>query len=101
MPPAFFMADIDPTPDEDDEDFEDVAAELPPGPAVGRTGALVVQPKTTGLRLAQYLVVQFPDFSRSVIQKVIEAGAVAVNDAPSKASYKTRLGDRVHVTIPA
>ena len=94
------MPDIDATWDEDDEDFEDVAEVAPPAPAVGRTVDLVVQPKTAGLRLDQYLVVQFPDFSRSIIQKVIEAGAVAVNDAPSKASYKTRLGDRVHVTIP-
>jgi 23S rRNA pseudouridine1911/1915/1917 synthase len=56
--------------------------------------------KVEGTRLDQYLVSLFPDFSRSVIQKVIEAGGVHVNGNPAKASYKVRFGDRIRVWPP-
>jgi 23S rRNA pseudouridine1911/1915/1917 synthase len=61
---------------------------------------LTVKRKVEGLRLDQYLVGMFPDLSRSAIQKVIDAGAVLVNDTPAKASYKVRLDDRVRVWPP-
>jgi 23S rRNA pseudouridine1911/1915/1917 synthase len=61
---------------------------------------LTVQHKTEGVRLDQYLTGQLPDLSRSVLQKLIEAGHVTVNDGPSKPSYKVRHGDRVRVTLP-
>jgi 23S rRNA pseudouridine1911/1915/1917 synthase len=61
---------------------------------------LTVATKVVGMRLDQYLVSMFPDFSRSVIQRVIEAANVTVNDAPAKASYKVRCGDRIHITLP-
>jgi 23S rRNA pseudouridine1911/1915/1917 synthase len=80
-----------------DEGEGDVVA---PSLAVGRTVELTVQPKTSALRLDQYLVVQFPDYSRSIIQKAIEAGAVTVNGRPGKASAKTRTGDRVAIRLP-
>jgi 23S rRNA pseudouridine1911/1915/1917 synthase len=80
-----------------DEDAGDVVA---PSLAVGRTVELTVQPKTSALRLDQYLVVQFPDYSRSIIQKAIEAGTVTVNGRPAKASGKTRVGDRVAIQLP-
>src|SRR5437764_15197538 len=79
-------------PDEEDE--------LPILPGVGRSVDVQVQAKTFGLRLDQYLVVQFPDFSRSVIQRAIESGGVTVNGVPKRASYKTRLGDRVTIQLP-
>ena len=79
--------------DDDDE-------ELPLGPGVGRIVELQVQAKSFGLRLDQYLVLQFPDFSRSVIQKAIEAGGVSVNGVPKRASYKTRTGDHVAIQLP-
>jgi 23S rRNA pseudouridine1911/1915/1917 synthase len=69
-------------------------------PGVGRAMDLVVQAKTVGMRLDQYLVLMFPDFSRSLIQKAIEAGTVLLNDTPAKASHKTRLGDRIRVWLP-
>src|SRR5262249_34998950 len=40
------------------------------------------------------------DFSRSVIQKVIEAGGVTVNGHVVKSSYKVRRDDRVRVQLP-
>ena len=53
----------------------------------------VVKLKVDGQRLDQYLAAQFPDFSRSLIRKAIDAGTVTVNGAPAKASYKARTGD--------
>lgn len=53
-----------------------------------------------GKRVDAYLAHRFPDYSRSVIQKVIDAGAVLVNGQPVKASYKVRLDDRIRVWLP-
>ena len=86
-----------PEPIPDDTDDED---ELLPVPGVGRRVELTVQPKTFGMRLDQYLVLQFPDFSRSVIQKAIESGSVTVHDTVRRASYKTRLGDHIAIQLP-
>lgn len=69
-------------------------------PGIGRAVELTVQAKTAGQRLDQYLAQQFPDFSRSLIQKAISAESVTVNDAPSKASFKVRVGDRVRIWLP-
>lgn len=60
----------------------------------------VVKARMAGKRIDAYLVARFPDYSRSVVQKVIDAGAVRVNDEPVKASYKVRLDDRIRVWLP-
>src|SRR5947208_10755375 len=57
--------------------------------------------KVEGLRLDQYLASMFPDRSRSVIQRVIEADGVQVNGKPGKASYRVRYGDQVRISLPA
>jgi 23S rRNA pseudouridine1911/1915/1917 synthase len=59
-----------------------------------------VKRKQEGVRLDQYLVTVFPGYSRSVIQKVIEAMAVLVNGTPAKASYKVRNGDHIRIWLP-
>ncbi|MCI0376071.1 MAG: RluA family pseudouridine synthase [Gemmataceae bacterium] len=69
-------------------------------PGVGHAVDLVVQHKTAGQRLDQYLHGQYPDFSRSLIQKAIEANSVLVNAATSKASYKVRAGDEITIWLP-
>src|SRR6266849_7547878 len=69
-------------------------------PDAGRIVDLTVAHKVAGMRLDQYLVSLFPDFSRSLIQKAIEAGSVTVNESSSKASYKIRLGDKVRLGLP-
>src|SRR6516162_6599212 len=66
----------------------------------GRIVDLTVAHKVVGLRLDQYLAGQFADFSRSLIQKAIEADSVTVNEAPTKASYKIRLGDKIRLALP-
>ena len=59
----------------------------------------VVKLKVDGQRLDQYLAAQFPDFSRSLIRKAIDAGTVTVNGAPAKASYKCRTGDVLRIWL--
>ncbi len=53
-----------------------------------------------GKRVDAYLSSRFPDYSRSVMQKVIDAQAALVNDQPVKASYKVRLDDQIRVWLP-
>jgi 23S rRNA pseudouridine1911/1915/1917 synthase len=83
----------------DDEALTQPAAESLPRLAT-RVLDLNVASKLVGTRLDLYLTVQFPDHSRSVIQKAIDAGGVTVNDKAAKASYKVRLGDKVRVWLP-
>jgi 23S rRNA pseudouridine1911/1915/1917 synthase len=56
--------------------------------------------KVEGLRLDHYLVEMFPDLSRSVLQRIIDAGGVLVNGNVAKASYKVRNDDRIQVWPP-
>ena len=84
------MADID----------DDLDEEILPLPGVGRAVELTVQAKTAGMRLDLYLAAQFADFSRSLIQKAIEANSVTVQGAPTKASFKVRVGDQIRIWLP-
>lgn len=59
-----------------------------------------VRPRTDGKRIDAYLASRFTDYSRSVIQRIIEAEAVEVNGKIVKASYKVRAGDRVRLWLP-
>jgi 23S rRNA pseudouridine1911/1915/1917 synthase len=59
-----------------------------------------VKPRTDGKRIDVYLASRFTNYSRQVIQKVIDAGGVLVNDRPVKASYRVRPGDRVCIRLP-
>jgi 23S rRNA pseudouridine1911/1915/1917 synthase len=51
-------------------------------------------------RLDQYLVGMFSDYSRSVVQRVIDAGGVLVNGKTAKASYRVRNGDHIRIEKP-
>ena len=68
--------------------------------AEDRTVEVVAKCRVDGTRLDQYLVSVFPDYSRSVVQRVIEAAGVTVNGHPAKASYRVRHGDRIRVLPP-
>src|SRR5262245_9423836 len=81
-------------------DDDEAIDELMPVPGVGHAVERTVQIKTAGMRLDQYLVLQFPDFSRSVIQKAIDLDSVHINDKPTKRSCKVRTGDRVRIWLP-
>src|SRR5712675_3696788 len=56
--------------------------------------------KVEGMRVDAYLASLFSEYSRSVIQRVIEAGGVQVNGRLVKASYKVRHDDQVRVAFP-
>jgi 23S rRNA pseudouridine1911/1915/1917 synthase len=60
----------------------------------------VVKARMVGKRIDAYLASRFPDYSRSVVQKVIDVGAVLVNGQTVKASYKVRLDDQIRVWLP-
>jgi 23S rRNA pseudouridine1911/1915/1917 synthase len=77
-----------------------MATELSPPKLSATPVDLTAKRKVEGLRLDQYLVAMFPDYSRSVIQKVIDAAAVTVNGKPAKASYKVRHDDHIRIWLP-
>jgi 23S rRNA pseudouridine1911/1915/1917 synthase len=60
-----------------------------------------VKPRTDGRRIDAYLASRFTDYSRSVIQRILDSEAVQVNGRPVKASYKVRAGDQVKIWLPA
>ena len=51
-------------------------------------------------RLDRFVVEALPELTRGLVQRLIDDGAVTVNDKPSKASYKIRPGDALVVHIP-
>lgn len=59
-----------------------------------------VKGRMAGKRVDAYLTHRYPTYSRSVIQKVIDAAAVEVNGVNVKASYKVRVDDLIRVWLP-
>ena len=59
-----------------------------------------VKARMGGKRIDAYLTHRYPDYSRSVIQKVIDVGAVLINGETTKASAKVREGDLIRVWLP-
>jgi 23S rRNA pseudouridine1911/1915/1917 synthase len=60
----------------------------------------VVKARMAGKRVDAYLSSRYQDYSRSVIQKVIDAGAVLINGERVKASTKVREGDVIRAWLP-
>lgn len=52
------------------------------------------------IRLDKYLAEQFPEQTRSYLQKLIKEGQVLVNGKTVKSGYQLSKGDEVSVTIP-
>ncbi len=59
-----------------------------------------VKSRSDGKRIDSYLASRYSDYSRRVIQKVIDAEAVLVNGRTVKASYRVRIGDLVSIRLP-
>ncbi len=59
-----------------------------------------VRARSGSKRIDSYLTSRFPDYSRSIIQKVIDVGAVLINGQVAKASTKIQLNDVVQVRLP-
>jgi 23S rRNA pseudouridine1911/1915/1917 synthase len=91
--------------DEPDAELDDdLAPEPAPTPSIRLREPLdlLVMVKSEGMRLDQYVQLHLgADFSRSEVQRAIEAGGVRVNGKPVlKPSYKVRKHERLHVTLP-
>lgn len=63
------------------------------------TDLLIVTAEEAGRRLDYFLTEKFPDFSRSYIQKMIQAGSVMVNEKQKKNGYKIECGDQIFLSI--
>lgn len=50
-------------------------------------------------RLDKVVAKEFPDMSRTNIQKNISEGLITINDKVEKASYKTKVGDKLTIEI--
>jgi 23S rRNA pseudouridine1911/1915/1917 synthase len=87
-------------PDELDDDLAPAPEALTPSVRFREPLDMVVRIKAEGMRLDQYVHLHLPDFSRSEIQRAIESGGVTINGKPTKASYKVRKNDHLHVEMP-
>ncbi len=84
---------------------ETVAAEVEsesvwPPPLSETPLEFAVKARTDNRRIDAYLASRFADYSRHVIQKIIDAEAVLVNGRVVKASYRVRPGDVVSIRLP-
>ncbi len=61
---------------------------------------LSIAAEEAGERLDRILADNFPEFTRSYLQKLIADGAVSVNGKPAKASARPVCGDEVAVSFP-
>ena len=78
---------------------EDAASEEPGGDAAEQR-LLAVPPSLHGQRLDRALALLAPEFSRSYLQQLIEAGAVMVAGEPaSRASAKVKAGQGLTVEL--
>lgn len=59
----------------------------------------IVTEQNINQRLDMYITSLDLDLSRSMAQKIIENGQVLVNEKIPKASYKTKLGDKIEIEI--
>jgi 23S rRNA pseudouridine1911/1915/1917 synthase len=85
----------------DDDEIVPDAGLVPVLPRSRDPIEMVVKIKAEGMRLDQYLHMHLPDYSRSELQRAIEAGGILVNGRPTKPSYKVRKNDALHVEMPA
>lgn len=86
--------------DDLEDDLEDLAPSAPAGLSRREPIAFDVKIKAEGMRLDRYIVLNFPDFSRNIIQEAIDSGNVLVNGKPSKCSHKVRHGDQLLIQLP-
>jgi len=86
--------------DELDDDSPPDPTTLTPSVRFREPIDLIVMVKAEGMRLDQYVHMHVAEFSRSAIQAAIEAGTITVNNKRSKAGYKVRKHDRLHIEMP-
>lgn len=57
----------------------------------------IINPDTENIRLDKVITMLDEELSRSMIQKMLDDGKILVNGKKEKASYKTKLSDKVQV----
>jgi len=57
----------------------------------------IINSETQNIRLDKAITILNPELSRSMIQKMLEDGNILVNGKQEKASYKTKLNDKLDV----
>lgn len=57
----------------------------------------IINIETQNVRLDKVITILNPELSRSMIQKMLEEGSILVNGKKEKASYKTKLNDKIEV----
>ena len=57
----------------------------------------IINSDTQNIRLDKAITILNPELSRSMIQKMLEDGNILVNGKQEKASYKTKLNDKLQV----
>jgi 23S rRNA pseudouridine1911/1915/1917 synthase len=67
----------------------------PPEPEVK-----ILQVTESAIRLDKYLAKEYPDLSRSCLQKLIEQGYIELNGRRARASQKLNVGDEIYVSLP-
>ncbi len=92
-------------PDGDPDPDQDEGGDQPRGdggdePTTGHIEHDILVRRDPKMRLDQYLQNRLKGISRSRIQRLIDSGAVTLNDHPPKASAIIRQGDRIHVVLP-
>src|SRR4030043_318339 len=65
-----------------------------------KTEVKIAQPTDSAVRLDKYLAGEYPELSRSILQKLIKQGCILVNDFAAKPSQKLSIGDRIYVALP-
>jgi len=68
---------------------------VPPKPEVK-----ILQVTEPAVRLDKYLAGEYPELSRSILQKLIKQGFILVNDFAARPSQKLTIGDRIYVALP-
>lgn len=61
---------------------------------------IVVPPEHEGARFDWFVALQFPQFSRVNLRRVINAAALRVNDKRQKAAHRLKVGDLITGTMP-
>lgn len=57
----------------------------------------IIKSDTQNIRLDKVIVILDSNLSRSMIQKMLDEGKILVNEKKEKASYKTKLNDKISV----
>ena len=61
---------------------------------------ILVPPEHDGARFDWFVALQFPQYSRVNLRRVINAAALVVNGKRQKGAHRLKLGDRISGTLP-